>query len=237
MKADRSIFKAYDIRGIVGKTQNSGQNKGKNITINKVEITTYPDSYDAVEITIGDAGIATYSNSDKSLDFTNADIKAYYATAVETGKVTLTPATNVPNYTGIIVKGEPGTYEVRTGEGVEVGTNYLKAVGDWATKIVVGDLPQGIYDYVFTESGEPTFSLVTVDTEVPARKAYLETTTDITPADGVIELVFTDEIGTGIENVAAERQGDDAWYNLQGMRVERPAHGIYIHNGKKVLVK
>ena len=78
---------------------------------------------------------------------------------------------------------------------------------------------------------------MTVDTEVPARKAYLETTTDITPADGVIELVFTDEIGTGIENVAAERQGDDAWYNLQGMRVERPAHGIYIHNGKKVLVK
>lgn len=74
-------------------------------------------------------------------------------------------------------------------------------------------------------------------TTVPARKAYLETTTDITPADGVIELVFTDDIESGIEAVTTEKQGDDAWYNLQGMRVERPAHGIYIHNGKKVLVK
>ena len=30
----------------------------------------------------------------------------------------------------------------------------------------------------------------------------------------------------------------DEWYTLQGIRVERPTTaGIYIHNGKKVLVK
>lgn len=210
---------------------------GANVTISKVELTTYPDSYDAVTITIGEAGVATYSNSTKGLDFTNAEIKAYYATAVETGQVTLSPVTYVPAYTGIVVKGEPGTYEIPTGEGDNNAENYLKAVGDWATKIVVTDIPEGIYDYIFTESGEPTFSLVTVDTDVPARKAYLETTTDITPDDGAIQLVFSDEIESGIENVAVEKQGDDAWYNLQGMRVARPTKGIYIHNGKKVMIK
>lgn len=100
--------------------------KGKNITISKVELTTYPESYDAVEITIGDAGIATYSNSSKSLDFTNADVTAYYATAVETGKVTLTPVTYVPAYTGIIVKGTPGPHVVMTGEGENNAKTFLK---------------------------------------------------------------------------------------------------------------
>lgn len=55
-------------------------------------------------------------------------------------------------------------------------------------------------------------------------------------------LVFDDEPGsdpTGISDVEAGR-GDsqsDAWFNLQGMRVDRPAKGIYIHNGRKVAVK
>ena len=39
----------------------------------------------------------------------------------------------------------------------------------------------------------------------------------------------------GVRNTA--RPVDDAWYNLQGQRVSMPSVGIYIHNGKKVLVK
>lgn len=209
--------------------------RGHDFTATKVELTTYDGNYDAVLITIGEAGVATYSNSSKALDFTAADIKAYCATAVEVGKVTLSPVAAVPAYTGIMVKGEPGTYEVRTGEAEAPAANYLRAVGDWEQAIK--PYAEGNCLYIFTETSEPTFSLVAAGTTVPARKAYLETTTDITPVDGVIELVFTDEIESGIEAVTTEKQGDDAWYNLQGMRVERPAHGIYIHNGKKVLVK
>lgn len=210
--------------------------RGKNITISKVELTTYPDSYDAVTITI-EAVVATYSNSSKSLDFTNAEIKAYYATAVETGKVTLSPVTYVPANTGIVVKGEPGTYEIPTGEGENSATNYLKAIGDWAQTIQASTAD--VYDYIFDETAA-TFSLVTVATEVPARKAYLETSLDITPATGNIVLDFTDGGSTGINEVETDADvttGDGAWYNLQGMRVARPTHGIYIHNGKKVMIK
>lgn len=210
---------------------------GANVTISKVELTTYPDSYDAVTIIIGEAGVATYSNSTKGLDFTNAEIKAYYATAVETGKVTLSPVTYVPAYTGIVVKGEPGTYEIPTGEGDNNAENYLKAVGDWAQTIQASTAD--VYDYIFDETAA-TFSLVAVATEVPARKAYLETSLDITPATGNIVLDFTDGGSTGINEVETDADvttGDDAWYNLQGMRVARPTHGIYIHNGKKVMIK
>lgn len=209
--------------------------RGKNITITKVELVTDDDHYDAVAITIGEAGIATYSNSSKCLDFNGAAIKAYYATAVETGKVTLTPTSTVPAYTGIIVKGEPGIYVVRTGEAEAVETNYLRAVGDWNQNIQPS--VDGGYLYTLTESGEPTFSLVAAGTEVEARKAYLETATDITPATGNIELVFSDDPSTGITDVTIGEKGDDAYYNLQGVRVVYPSKGIYIHNGKKVIIK
>ncbi len=209
--------------------------RGKNIIITKVELTTYPDSYDAALVTIGTAGVATYSNSSKTLDFTGADIKAYYATAVETGKVTLSPVTIVPAYTGIIVKGDPGSYEIPVGEGTNETTNYLKAIGDWAQTVTAST--EGTYHYTFSEDQNATFSLVSAEATVPAHKAYLETTTDITPAEGTIELVFTDDESTGISNIEVNKIEDDAYYNLQGMRVEHPSKGIYIHNGKKVIIR
>lgn len=38
--------------------------------------------------------------------------------------------------------------------------------------------------------------------------------------------------------IANDNSGDNApYYNLQGIRVEHPAHGIFIHNGKKVVIR
>lgn len=37
--------------------------------------------------------------------------------------------------------------------------------------------------------------------------------------------------------VTSQDTGDDAYYNLQGQRMDNPTQGIYIHNGKKVVVK
>ena len=214
--------------------------RGKNIAITKVKLTTYEDSYDAASVKISDAGIATYSNSNKALDFTNSGIKAYYASAVEKGKVTLTPINQVPAYTGIIVKGEPGTHEIPVIDKIDgLGTNYLKAVGDWDRKITASASADAIYHYSFTETAAPTFSLVTQETEIPAHKAYLETTIDITPKTGSIKLVFTDDTSTGINEIETEVQesGDNSYYNLQGMRVEHPTKGIYIHKGKKIIIR
>ena len=45
---------------------------------------------------------------------------------------------------------------------------------------------------------------------------------------------------TGIDDVKVAddaQEGDDAYYTLEGMKVAQPTHGIYIHNGKKVVVK
>ena len=42
----------------------------------------------------------------------------------------------------------------------------------------------------------------------------------------------------GIENVENTTTTDNnVYYNLQGQRVENPQHGVFIHNGKKVVLK
>ncbi len=43
---------------------------------------------------------------------------------------------------------------------------------------------------------------------------------------------------TGLSNIAAEEATADKWYNLQGIEIAEPTQaGVYIHNGKKVVVK
>lgn len=49
---------------------------------------------------------------------------------------------------------------------------------------------------------------------------------------------FGDEDGTtGIDKVIKQPVADNVYYNLQGQRVEKPTKGLYIVNGKKVVIK
>ena len=53
-------------------------------------------------------------------------------------------------------------------------------------------------------------------------------------------IVFEEELGiaTSLNNTVENKVYDDAYYTLQGVKVDNPsAKGIYIHKGKKVLVK
>lgn len=53
-------------------------------------------------------------------------------------------------------------------------------------------------------------------------------------------LLFDDEselTGIGQVKTDSNRSADNAWYNLQGMRVSHPTKGIYIHQGKKIVIR
>jgi hypothetical protein len=46
------------------------------------------------------------------------------------------------------------------------------------------------------------------------------------------------DIATGIEHVKGSATGDDSpYYTLDGIRVTQPKRGVYIHNGKKTVVR
>lgn len=49
--------------------------------------------------------------------------------------------------------------------------------------------------------------------------------------------VFSTSRTTGIDSVAENIDSNNAWYNLQGQRVSKPTHGVFIHNGHKVIVR
>ena len=56
-----------------------------------------------------------------------------------------------------------------------------------------------------------------------------------------IALVFDDMVDgnetTGIKELETEKMNNNKYYNLQGIEVAHPVKGIYIHNGKKIIVK
>ncbi|RQE00262.1 leucine-rich repeat domain-containing protein [Prevotella intermedia] len=73
----------------------------------------------------------------------------------------------------------------------------------------------------------------------PVHRAYMKTRA--LPAGAKIMLVF-DETGGSTTSIEIITEGkaanaDNVYYNLNGQRVENPQHGVYIRNGKKVIIK
>ena len=71
----------------------------------------------------------------------------------------------------------------------------------------------------------------------------LEPTNDKTVAftamnrNGVTVWGYQTSATSGIEAVDCEAEKRDNWYNLQGQRVTRPTKGLYIRNGRKVIIR
>ena len=57
-----------------------------------------------------------------------------------------------------------------------------------------------------------------------------------TADEAEIKVVLSD-LATGVENVKAESTVEDVVYDLMGRKVENPAQGIYVKNGKKFIVR
>ena len=71
----------------------------------------------------------------------------------------------------------------------------------------------------------------------PVHKAYMELPSG---APAKLSLSFgDDDETTDIESVTTDEEAkdNDVYYNLNGQRVSNPQKGVYIHNGKKVIIK
>ena len=82
------------------------------------------------------------------------------------------------------------------------------------------------------------YKLNSAVTSVPGNKAFLVLTSTEAQAKSFV-LSFDDGETTGIETINVEKNAaeDGVYYDLQGRRVEHPTRGIYILNGKKVVIK
>ncbi len=95
--------------------------------------------------------------------------------------------------------------------------------------------------YAMSKS-EGLFKLIKPGTSFnfPVHKAYAKPQDNFSGA-AKVQPVFDEEDNndvTGIENIENTTTTDNnVYYNLQGQRVENPQHGVFIHNGKKVVLK
>jgi hypothetical protein len=165
-----------------------------------------------------------------ALDFTGLELKAYVATAATTSAVTMVPVTTVPAGTPLVLKkGSADSYDVPViASAAAPATNKL--VASDGVSAIGGD---GVYDYILSNG---LFYHASAGV-LPAGKAYLHL--DSAPVAGARELSmsFEDE-ATGINAVNGEGlMVNGSVYDLQGRRVAQPQKGLYIVNGKKIIIK
>lgn len=162
------------------------------------------------------------------------DVKVYTAKVNEAkSAVVLTevPAGSViAKGTPVLVGAEANTYTFAASaeEAVTVADNELKA----ATADTKGD---GATIYALVEQdGKAVFAPLKEGVAVSLGHAYLEL--PAASATRFYSIQFGGET-TGINEVNAAAKADGAYYTLQGVKTSKAAKGIYIHNGKKVVIK
>ena len=183
-----------------------------------------PTPTETVKVTA--AKYATYC-SENALDFSDSGLTAYIAKVDDDNKVTFETVTKVPAYTGVLLKANAaGDFTVPSASSKDdvtgnafIGVTEETDVNETGIYVLLnGDAGVGFYKtkYAFT---------------VGAHTAYL-------PADvaGARSFIAIDE-ATAIEDIAAETMTNGEVYNLQGQRVVKAQKGLYIINGKKVVIK
>lgn len=187
---------------------------------------------ETVDVTVGTTGWATFCSS-APLDLTGTDY-AYQVTAVDGENVTVEPVTKaVAANTPLLIKGE-GTHNIPVAASGDdlTSTNLLKPGTGAAVEAGTGTTR-----YVLVPSGA-TAVFQKIDTnsaKVSMNKAYLEVT-----GSAPARLSILDGNVTGISatlNDQSEMANEKVIFDLQGRRVAQPVKGLYIVNGKKVVMK
>ncbi len=192
-----------------------------------------------ITISLGSSGKRTFASAyDIDLSETTG-VKAYIASDFnpDTGKLLFTQVDEVPAGTGLYLKGNSGEYTIPVKETSKTYSNLLIGLTeDTEVEPVSGDntnfiLANGKYGVSF-------YSLSKAGT-ITAGKAYLSLpTSSVENLSKEISFVFDDEEATGIRQIPL-LSVDDNYYSIEGLVIKgKPTNkGLYIHKGKKIVIK
>lgn len=149
----------------------------------------------------------------------------------------------VPAETGVLLK-------VRSDEAIPAGFYYAIGEKDTTPYTVRDNLMVGqtVKDKLITTGSDPIFVIsaaqgifkkAPASFTMPVHKAYAKIAN--VPATARLVFTFMDDNTTitGIDAVdaASSNVNNGVYYNLNGQRIEKPQHGLYIYNGKKIMIK
>ena len=183
------------------------------------------------------AGYATFSSA---YDVAVAGATAYYCTGVAGGELSMSEFSDgIPAGQGALLEGSGDVTFTPAASALSApGTNWLKP-GTGAT------VPQtdgaGNINFILTNktvNGSAAalkfYKVNSAGNTVATGKAYLQIPSAYV---GAHEYFWFEDETTGIETAKASQKTNGEFFNLAGQRVAQPAKGLYIVNGKKVIMK
>lgn len=191
-----------------------------------------PSDGHEINLTFGAAGYLTWVAT-ADIDFSQTDgVTAYQITGATAEKVTAEEVAGVPQGAAVLLKGN-GTVTLKRTTGVAplAGSKMLACTDASVTGMTGSETSTDIY---VLGNGGSGLGFYMLRNTLQAGKGYLR----INGAAGGAKPSFVGfEETTGICATAADADGDGAYYTLQGIRVTKPQRGVYIRNGRKVIVK
>ena len=163
-----------------------------------------------------------------NVDLAGTGVKAYVVSEIGATYVELVEIESVPANTPVILEASEGSYVLNyTASPAAVGTNLLQASDGTATT------DDATIVYALASKDAVGFYKVKKGITVPAGKAYLTVPVATSAPD------FLGFGGATDINVVKgeEFMVNGEIYNLNGQRVAQPTKGLYIVNGKKVVIK
>ena len=167
-------------------------------------------------------------------------LSAYVVTSINGSTVQVEELGFIPEGQGVLLNCEEPAYAsdgffaaAYNGAHSELPNNYLEGITAAASVKALATEGKSIYvlyndEFVKTNSGT-----------IPANRSYLPVGMDVN-ANARLSISFADDDEiTAIERIANSQQlkANGQYYDLQGRKVAQPAKGLYIVNGRKVVVK
>ena len=190
-----------------------------------VQAEIYSPVIENIQATIGSEGWATLY-TDYALDFAGVEGLTAYTATLTDNTVTLTQVDNVPAGTGVVLQGASNTYEIPVAESSETAKGDLKG-----STTTAKEADGNQYVLIMNSESNAQFTKATSGS-IAAGKAYLEKAES---ESRILNVVFAGE-ATGIKAIETT-QADGNIYNMAGQRVAAPQKGLFIMNGKKVIIK
>lgn len=209
----------------------------------KLSVTFTPATITAVAEAGSTDYYATFSSLYGNMALTGSDLVLYDA-KVEGDQLVLTSHTGnlVAQGEGVLVKASAAEITVAPTDASVTADEYGSSTHLVATpgiKQVVSPesefkLYRLTYNKPTTQEGLGFFSTTSGTINAQPGKAYLKVRT--TPGASLKGFLINPH-PTGVEAIGVDADCDNTIYDLCGRRVENPSNGIYIQNGKKILVK
>ena len=141
---------------------------------------------------------------------------------------------------GLFLKGEPGEYVVPVIESTD--EHSLNLLVGTLEQTVVNSTDGAMSNYKFTilpGDETPMFYPFEDNTTLSAGKSYLQIPTAWLPATAhkSLSIRFDEGETTDVDELKGESGEVKTIYDMQGRIVENPTSGIYIIDGKKVIIK